>query len=78
MSAPNSSSSIPSIIEPLHNPQQKAVILEPSNKAGMEMGVGKMHLGAKGFLMKKMAAAGLVTSSLLHSLHYKMQQFEGG
>lgn len=52
MSAP--STSIPTInVEPLH-PGQHAVV----EGEKLEMGHGKMHQGAKGFLMKKMAAGG--------------------
>lgn len=58
MSPPSSTASstaAPSIhIEPLHNPGQVAMTVEPK----IEMGHGKMGLGAKGFLMKKMAATG--------------------
>jgi len=49
-----SSSSVPTIsIEALH-PGQQAVV----EGAQVEAGHGKMNVGAKGFLMKKMAAGG--------------------
>ncbi|ORY81851.1 hypothetical protein BCR35DRAFT_304030 [Leucosporidium creatinivorum] len=46
------------------NPQVESMHVAPSEQAqlpqgsGVEQGHGKMHLGAKGFLMKKMAAGG--------------------
>lgn len=50
------SSTVPTIsVEPLH-PGQQAVV----EGSQLEPGHGKMNVGAKGFLMKKMAAGGYV------------------
>lgn len=56
----SSSASIPSIlVEALHQPESAAE-QDTTAAAMMEMGKGKMGLGANAFLLKKMAATGSV------------------